>query len=182
MIPRLGSVDVPTHGKLNELDILNDQVQTCASLSDPEFIDRRLSLFRRNFGVIAQQKLQQTLEEQLQRIDHCTEKILTKLPKEVRKMTVSEFLKKHESGISGLEFTFEPPPKTSKRSREEDRDSGEAFRKRVRQQLAETREAQKLDLPGTRAFMQLPEQQRDSVIKVLSAVVATYREVHNNCH
>ena len=157
-----------------------DNVRTCASLADSEQIEKSKSLFKRNYSVVAEQALQHTLDEYLLKIDQATEKAITRLPKDVLNMRVSDF--KNMYAVSGLteEFAFEAPKKdesSSKRVKLDDRDSGESLRKRVRQQLAETTGMQSLMLPGTGPFMAMPFEQRASVIGVLSAVVATYNQV-----
>ena len=156
----------------------HEQMKTCSSLTEAEFARSREDNFRTNFIALSQAKLSQTLAESLLRIDHCTESILLKLPTNIRTMKVADFVAKYPNDCSLGEFVFEALP--VKRSHADMRSSGEALRKKVRQQLADTKTTLSLSLPGTRPFLEMGEAERSNVISILSAVVSTYTQAHRD--
>lgn len=181
MIP-LNHVDL-SEGPMKQ-QTTSENASTCASLGESQMFQRRAALFKRNFANVASQKLQHTLDEYLLKVDQTAERILLRLPREVLQTKIKH-LQPEALNFKSVTFEFEQtkpsvPDIPSKRVRLDDRDSGESLRKRVRQQLAETKGAQNLMLPGTSSFLAMPEDQRTSVINVLSAVVSTYHQAQRD--
>ena len=155
-----------------------DQIRTCSSLTDAESLRSRAELYKQNFATLSEAKLNQAQSECLLRIDHCTESVLLKLPANIRSMRVAEFIERYGCDLSRGQFRFEIPAGSVRRTNIEERGSGESLRKKVRQQLAETRTSQTLLIPGTRPFIEKPAQERQQLIDILTAVVSTYNQAH----
>ena len=154
-----------------------DHIKTCSSLTEAECQRTKLELFRHNFSTLSEARLSQALSESLTRIDQCAESLLMTLPHSLKTMTVAELVSKYQTDVPIGDHRFEVPVK---RTAIEERTSGEAVRRKVRQQLAATSTSQPLTLPGTRTFMELPSTERHNIISVLNAVVSTYSQVHRD--
>ena len=157
-----------------------DQIRTCSSLTEAENLRSKAELYKHNFATLSESKLAQAQSESLLQIDHCTESLLLKLPANIRAMRVADFIERYESELARGEFRFEMPASTTRRAKIEDRGSGESLRKKVRQQLAETRTSQTLLIPGTRPFLEKPASERQQLIDILNAVVSTYNQAHRD--
>jgi hypothetical protein len=149
-------------------------LRTCSSLGEITLETKR-KLFKQNFTLLAEQRIDQLRDEHLLKIDHCLENMLIRLPRHVLDMNVREFTRKDKIFNSNVsEFAFEP---LRKRPRREERTSQEAFKRRVRQALAEADKDQEIFLPGSGRFVHLPTEQQQSILNLLNAVVSTYSEL-----
>ena len=146
-------------------------LRTCGSLGEVA-IDRRRKVYRDNFVALAKQRIDQCRDEHLLKVDHMLDNILLRTPQQILEMNVREFARSGSAvSQSYSEQAFEPP---RKKARREERPSQEAFYRKVRKALHEADKDQEIFLPGSGRFVNLPEQQKQSIIDVLSAVVSTY--------
>ena len=149
-------------------------LRTCSSLGEMTLETKR-KLFRQNFSLLAHQRIDQTRDEHLLKVDHALENILLRTPRHILDLSVRDLLRRDKTPpYSYGDFSFEP---LRKRPRREERTSQEAFKRRVRQALAEADKDQEIFLPGSGRFIHLPAEQQLSILNLLNAVVSTYTEL-----
>ena len=162
----------------------DETFKTCASLTENKQQESRIAIFQQNFTILAAQKLEQTKQEYLARVDSAVENILTRIPKKHRELKVSEFARSNNFLADWNHFAFEPPVKRpqaeEKLATPKRRTSGDILKRNVRKELADTDTEQKMFLPGLRKFISMPNDQQETIINVLTAVVATYKDLHED--
>ena len=155
-------------------------MKTCSSLTDAHCAKSRLDTFRHNFTTLSEARLSQALAESLLRIDNCTNSILLTLPSNIKSMQVSEFVTRYSNGQSLGDCLFEPQQTRNRHGHPDDRASGEDIRRKVRQQLADTKTSLSMSIPGTGPFLQMPESNRREIVNVLNAIVVSYNQAQRD--
>lgn len=156
------------------------EMKTCSSLTDAQCAQTKRDTFRHNFMTLSEARLSQALAENLLRIDNCTNSMLLTLPTNIKSMKVSEFVSRYSTGQSFDEYIFEAPRPQARHAHHEDRASGEDLRRKVRQQLADTKTSLSMSIPGTGPFLQMPESSRREIVNVLNAVVVAYNQAQRD--
>lgn len=148
-------------------------LRTCSSLGEMT-LDTKRKVFRQNFMLLAQQRIDQTRDEHLLKVDHALENILLRTPRQVLELNVRDLLNRDKQIALVTDFAFEP---LRKRPRREERTSQEDYKRRVRQALAEADKDQEIFLPGSGRFIHLDGEQQHAILNLLNAVVSTYTEL-----
>ena len=154
------------------------EMKTCSSLTDAQCAQSKRETFRHNFLTLSEARLSQALTESLLRIDNCTNSMLLTLPPNIKSMRVSEFVARYSTGQSFDDYIFEAPK--PRHAHQDDRASGEDLRRKVRQQLADTKTSLSMSIPGTGPFLQMPESSRREIVNVLNAVVVAYNQAQKD--